>query len=878
MLRGEPGVGKTALLAQLAGNATGMRVLQTQGIESESPLPFAALQRLLRPVLSHLDRIPEAQSAALGTAFGGGGTEVSTDRFVVFMAALSLLAEVAETTPVLCVVDDAHWLDAASAEALMFVARRLQADRVAIVFGAREGDVRRFEGAGLPDLELGGLPADAAAALLRDRAGGPVSDAVRDELMVRTGGNPLALVELPAALSGRQLAGAEQLPAQLPLTHGVERAFLDRARRLPADSQTLLLVAAADDSASISTVLQAAARLDVPAEALQAVEQSGLMRVSGGVLSLRHPLVRSAVYAAATTAERQQVHRALAETLGDGDIDRRTWHLSLATDAPDEALAAELDRVAERAARRSGHEAAGAAAERAAELSSLPEARARRLFSAATSAWLAGDTGRSRARADRAIRFADDPLLRSDIDRLRGRLEWNVGSLEVGQRIILDGAIAVAAADRVRALEMAMLATTLGTFITAPSAAGQSFVPVLAPDDPPRLHCFAALLEGHQHVQAGEMSAAAATLRRALDIGAEIDVDTDLMANLGIAAFHLGDDAAAERSYTQLLGWARNRGAVLGMVSSLARLPLAQVGAGRWEQARACAEEAVDLARGAGEASLSVFPLAWLALLAALRGDPSAVARIEDVEQVQAKHALGVLATPISDVVAWSRATVAGNEHDHDAALHHLGRLSVPLIQRLAAVDRVEAAARAGAADLVRTWAAELSSYGDAVGARWAHAAAEHGLALVSDGGAAEGHFTAALAWHERAGRPVDRARTSLAYGEFLRRARRRVDARAHLRSALEGFEDVGAAVWADRARQELRATGETARRRDVTTTDQLTPQELQTARLVSQGLSNREVAERLFVSPRTVEYHLSNAYQKLGVRSRGELMQLAIA
>jgi DNA-binding CsgD family transcriptional regulator len=878
VVRGEPGVGKTALLTELASQGDGVTVLQTQGIESESPLPFAALQRLLRPVMSHLEHIPPAQAAALGSAFGGD-ERVSSDRFVVFVAALSLLAEAAETRPVLCIVDDAHWLDAASAEALMFVARRLQADRVAIVFGAREGDVRRFEGTGLPDLYLDGLDAEAAAALLHEQAGGPVTDVVRDELMRRTGGNPLALVELPAALTGGQLSGEVRLPAQLPLTQGVERAFLDRCRRLPVDSQALLVVAAADDSGRLSTVQQAAAHVGVAGGALEAAEQSGLIRVADGALTFRHPLVRSAVYAAATTSERQSAHRALAQVLSTaGDEDRRTWHLSLATEDADDALASALDAVADRASKRAGHEAAGAASERAAELSALPEARAGRLFAAATSAWLAGDITGARARADRAIRYATEPLLRADIDRLRGRLEWNVGSLDVGRRIIMDGAIEVAAEDRVRALEMAMLATTLATFAAAPLGPGKPFVPVVEAGDPPRLHCFAALLDGHQHVLAGDMAQASVSLRRAVEIGSRLDVDTDLLANLGIAGFHLGDDATAERSYARLLTWARSRGAVLAMVSALSRLPFAQIAAGRWEEARACADEAADLARGVGQPSLAAMPLALLALMGAFRGDPSAEGRLEEAEHLHGKQTLGVLAAPVSDVLAWTRATLAANDHDLDGALHHLGHLTVPMIQRLAAIDRVEVAARAGAVALAREWAGELMSFADAVGARWAGAAGEHGLALLCDGDEADRHFVAALGLHESASRPVDRARTSLAYGEFLRRSRRRVDARAHLRTALEVFEDVGAAPMAERARQELRASGETARKRDVSTIENLTPQELQTARLVAQGLSNRDVAERLFVSPRTVEYHLSNAYQKLGVRSRGELAQLSLA
>jgi DNA-binding CsgD family transcriptional regulator len=877
VLRGEPGVGKTALLTDLAARSADLVVLTTQGIESESPLPFAALQRLLRPVMSHLGQIPAPQADALRGAFGDQDA-LHTDRFVVFVATLSLLAEAAERAPVLCIVDDAHWLDAASAEALLFVARRLQVDRIALVFAAREGDLRRFDAPGLPDLVVGGLDSDAAAALLTERAGVAVSGTVRDELMLRTGGNPLALVELPAALSGDQLTGDVRLPSQLPLTQGVERAFLDRCRRLPPDSQTLLLVAAADDSGRVGLIQQAAAVLGVDATSLEHVERSGLIRVTGAEVELRHPLVRSAVYAAATSAERRRVHHALAEVLTDaGEVDRRTWHLSLATDQPDEELAAALDLAAARAGRRGGHEAAGVAAERAADLTQDPEARARRLFAAAMSAWLAGDTTRARARADRAARYAADPPLRADIDRLRGRLEWNVGSLDVARRIVLDGARAVAATDSVRALEMAMLATTLATFAAASAGADEEeFVPSLADDAPPRLRCLAALLAGNQHVLAGRIQEAATSLRQALLIGEPLDRDADLLANMGIAAFHLGDDDVAERHYARLLAWARERAAVATIVFALGRLPIAQVGSGRWDAAAAASTEGLELARGVGQPPLTAFPSAWLALLSALRGDSTAGSQVEELREL-AKEPLGVVAGPFADITSWARAVLAAQEHDAERALQHAKRVTHPIFRRLAALDRMEAAVKSGSTELAREWAEELLAFGAAAQARSASAVGHHGLALTSEKGDAEQHFRTALELYDGGGRPVDRARTQLAYGELLRRQGRRVDARPHLRAALEVFDDVRAEPWAERARQELRASGETARKRDVSTLENLTPQELQTARLVAEGLSNRQVAERMYVSPRTVEYHLSHAYQTLGVRSRSELARLGL-
>ncbi|MEX5721700.1 AAA family ATPase, partial [Geodermatophilus maliterrae] len=359
VLTGPPGVGKSALLADAAARADGMTVLGTQGLESESPLAFAALQRLLRPVLAGcVQHLPQPQARALQAAFGetddGPG-----DRFLVFLAALSVLAEAGQHRPVLAVVDDAHWLDDASAAALLFVARRLQVERVALLFAARDSDVRTFDGGDLPHLVVGGLDAAAAGELLSARAAVAVPPDVRDALLAGTGGSPLALVELAEALPSEQLSGRVRLPARLPLTEGVERAFLDRCRRLPAQAQTVLLVAAADDSGRARVVHQAATCLGADEQALVAAERSGLLRIRGAAVDLRHPLVRSAVYGAATSTERRRAHRALAAALtGPDEADRRAWHLAASVEEPDAAVVAELDAAAERARARGGLEAA----------------------------------------------------------------------------------------------------------------------------------------------------------------------------------------------------------------------------------------------------------------------------------------------------------------------------------------------------------------------------------------------------------------------------------------------------------------------------------------------------------------------------------------
>ena len=389
VLRGEPGVGKTALLTDAVSRAD-VRVLWTQGFESEFPLAFAGLHRLLRPILGSVERLPRRQADALLIALGERDGQTG-DRFGVFLATLSLLTEAAGPRPVVVVVDDAQWLDEVSAEALLFVARRVQSDRVAVVFAAREGDVRRFDGRGLDEMTIGGLDATAAGALLAERTGRPVSDDVRDILLAHTGGNPLALVELPTVLSPPQLTRVAGLPTVLPLTAGVERGFLDRCLRLTAPAQTWVLLAAADDSGLVAIIQQAAVVLRLGDQALAEVERSGLVRVNGAELHFRHPLVRSAVYAAATVPERQQAHRALAAALeAAGEPDRRAWHLALATEGPDEPVARRLEEVAARSEHRGGHAAASAAWERAAALSPGAEDKGRRLFAAAASAWYPG--------------------------------------------------------------------------------------------------------------------------------------------------------------------------------------------------------------------------------------------------------------------------------------------------------------------------------------------------------------------------------------------------------------------------------------------------------------------------------------------------------
>ncbi|MCV2491818.1 LuxR family transcriptional regulator [Geodermatophilus sp. YIM 151500] len=879
VLRGHPGVGKSALLADAVARAEGMTVLRTQGIESESPLAFAALQRLLRPALGCTDRLPAPQSTALRAAFG----EIAAgdaDRFLVFLAVLSLLAEAGEQAPVLAVVDDAHWLDDASAAALLFVARRLQDERVALLFAARHGDVREFDGGDLPGLVLAGIDPVAAGALLAERAGVPVPVDVSRALVEGTGGNPLALLELTDALPARQLTGAEPLPARLPLTTGVERAFLDRYRRLPASAQAVLLAAAADDSGRLTTVRAAAGALGADDEGWAAAERSGLVRVQDGSVDLRHPLVRSAVYGAVTSVERRRVHHALAATMtGAADADRRAWHLAASVDRPDEAVVAELDRAAERAVHRGGHEAASASWERAAELSE-GEARAERLHRAASSAWTAAQPQRARVLAEAGLALVPRPTLRADLRRLQGHIEFNTGSLDTGYRIVVQAAAEVAASDARRSADLAMLGAALAA-VGARSAGVRpgpaELVRAVAPDAPVHDRCLADLTRGLDAVSRRAWAEAAPAISRTIALADELDDDADseLLVNVAVATWYVGDDAAALRLQGRLLAAGRAAAAPMVILHALTRRAFSEITTGNWRACTAGATESLLLAENSGQPALAALPHALLALVAALRGGADGGEHLAAAERIAAERSLGVLAGLVRDLVRWTRGALA----DGDAALHQFAQIGLPTVRQMAAVDRLEAAVRAGRRDAAADWVAELAAFADPTGTGWAHASVEHGRALLADGEVAGRHFERALEHHARSLRAPDRARTELAYGAFLRRARRRVDARAHLRAALETFEDLRAETWAERARQELRASGETARRRDISaaTTPELTPQERQVAALVREGLSNRDVAARLFLSPRTVDFHLRNVFAKLGVTSRTELVALAL-
>jgi DNA-binding CsgD family transcriptional regulator len=879
---GEPGVGKTALVRDLVASCEGggVRVLRTAGVESESPLPYAALHRLLRPV-TDLDRLPAPQARALRVAFGlEDGPTVQP--FLVGVACLSVLTDAAsDDVPLLCVVDDAHWLDSASADALLFTARRLSADPVAIVFAARAGGAGgpAFAPQGVPVLEVGGLDDLAARQLLDERGGGTLPEEVAERLLHETGGNPLALLELPTGLSPDQLTGTAPLPQQLTLTAGVERAFLDRCRRLSEQVQTLLLVAAADATGRVSTVRQASATLGVDAAAWQDAERSGLLAVTGDTVAVRHPLVRSAVYQAATSFEQRQVHRALADAVGADDPDRATWHRAAAVDGLDPDVADALNDAAVRAEMRGGHIAAADAYDRSAALTVSEAGRATRLYGAARTAWAAGQAARARTLATSARELATDPLLRADIDRLRARIEVYVGSAVDAHRIFTVAARTVADVDAGRALEMASAAALNRTYGSDSGATLTTAVLtrlLTATDtDTPRTTCLRLLLGTLTASAEEDWTTSTTGLEQALAAGRGVE-DLDVMGNLGNTALHLGDDEGARFCYSAMASTAREAGNGMVVIYALERLAFAQLPMGAWAATRGSADEALTLARSVGQPTLTAAPLGSLALLAALTGGDDVDDHLAEVDDVASRYPLGILTDPVNDVTRWAKGARASARGDATAALHHLRGMRVPALHRMASVDRIEAAVRAGDTDQARAWVDELTPFATGTQHPWALGAVDLGRALTApDPAAATAAFERSVGHYQRAARPYDLARTQLAYGEFLRRTNRRVDARPHLRSALERFTDLGATPLADRATQELRASGETARKRDPSTLLDLTPMERKVAQLVSTGLSNKDVAAQCWVSPRTVAFHLRNVFTKVGVSSRTELAQL---
>ncbi|GLX00144.1 LuxR family transcriptional regulator [Microtetraspora sp. NBRC 16547] len=873
VLRGVAGLGKTALLDQVVRDAAGLRVLRVTGVEAETALPFAAVQRLLRPVVDRLDEVPGVQGSALRGALGM--SEVGErEHFLVGLAVLTLMSHLAEEQPVLCLIDDAHWLDAASAQALLFVARRVEAEGVSMVFTARDG----FEAPGLPELTLSVLEREVAAGLLTERDP-DLSPALRERIIEESAGNPLALIELAAGLNADQRAGRAEPPPALPVTERVLAAFGGQIDRLPHTSRLVLTIAAAEGTGDLGTVLRAARILGGSAEDLDAAGEAGLLRVTGDVITFRHPLIRSTAYQCVPLTTRLAVHEALA---GVVDGDRRVWHLAAAAAAPDESVAIELEHAAERARERGAPAAAVPAYEQAARLSPDRAERARRMTLAAQSAITAGRIEQAAALAERAVELSEDRFLRARLAMVRASVESQRATPRGAAQLLIDNAAPIVGEDPGLALSLLVIAadSAWSTGEYAELRQVTELATGLAPDvgDARTAEAVAVLgsLVDGDYARALPVLDDFVTTIRAQPAGS---LYVRLFA--GNLALLLGDDDAALDLAAADAARSRRRGQAGALPATLQVLAQAQVVAGLQHDAGATVAEALTFARDTGQSHRTGGLAVITAQIAAVHGD-------EDRCHASARDAGASLADGIGAFGGVAEVAASANcalglldlgLGRYEQALRRLeetvsGPASHTAAALFAITDLVEAAVRAGVPERARQPFARFLAWAQAGSRPWASAVALRCHALLGPAEEAGEVYAQAVRLHERGGRPFQRARTELLYGEWLRRGRRRADARVPLRSALTIFERLGAIPWAERARAELRASGDVAPAGagggDVL--GRLTPQELQIVRLAAGGLSNRDIAAQLFLSHRTVEYHLYKAYPKLGIGSRSEL------
>ena len=875
-LVGEPGIGKTALLEHAAVSADGMRVLRARGIESEAEIPFAGLAELLRPTLGAIDRIPAPQATALAGALALGPAHPQ-DRFAIGAATLSLLSASAEEAPLALLVDDAHSLDRSSAEALLFAARRLLADPIALVLTVREGQPSLLDGAHLRVLTLAGLDRSDAAELL---SGADVpSDAV-ERLYRATAGNPLALLELaPEAARLATLPSAGPVPIS---TH-IATAFLRRFGRLPEPTRRVLVLVAASDAGELAVLARAASSIGLDIAELGAAEEAGLITLDHSEVEFMHPLARAAMYADASAQERREAHAALAATLPDRDVDRRAWHLAAASVGPDDQASGALEQAGARARDRSAYAAAAAAFERGAGLASTDDVRVRMLFEAAEAAWLAGDARRTLALLDGPGLRGAGPAPSPRIDHLRGQVAMRLGPVMDGYPLIVGAAAQIADDDP--ELAVVMLAQAVhGSFYAGEtpamiSAAGRA-LELAGRHGSRRARFFAKMAQGMALVADGQGEAGATAAREAVEIleqSDELRDDPRLLVWAAIGPMWLREAKAGRGLVDRAFEEARARAAVGVMPLLLHHLARDQATTDQWAAAEASYDEAIRLGRETGQRVELAASLAGLAWLEARQGR-EALCREHAGEAAQLCQELGVrlygvwATQALGDLELGLGRPAAAIEH-HEAQAQALRRRGIADVDLSPAPDLVDAYLRLGRDDDAAAIAADFVRQAEAKGQPWARARAARCRGLLAAPDELESCFQEAIQLHERTPDGFETGRTRLAYGARLRRTRRRVRARDQLRAALEIFERLGAQPWADQAAAELAATGETARRRDVSTLDELTPQEAQIARLLADGKTTREAAAAVFVSPKTVEYHLRHIYSKLGIHSRDELV-----
>lgn len=872
---GEAGIGKSALLqdAVTAAAGAGMRVLQAAGVEAEREVPFGGLLQLLRPVLGWLDGLPAPQADALGAALALRPGLVS-ERFAVGAAVLGLLSRVAEDEPVLLVVDDAHLLDPPTAQALTFAARRLGADPVAVVLAVRGGVPSVVTEAGLPILALGGLGADAADALLVG-VGRRLTAPDLTRLLAATGGNPLALLELPddAAL------GSLPDGAPIPVPASLARAFAARADALSPAARTALLVASAAGG-DLATTGPACARLGVGAGDLDEAAAAGLVTVEAGRVTFRHDLVRSAVWAEAAPADRRAVHLALAAVLPPGDVDRRAWHVGEASTDPDEDVAATIDAAAARAGARGAHAVASAGYDRAARLTPDAADRARRLVTAAEFAWRGGQPETAVELLGRAATLPRPPDLRLRAAALEGAVAARTGSAERARDVLVAAGTSVATLDpdlAVPLLADGLLAAQYAGDIAAAAQAAVHIDRLLPRVRSPRSRWLGTLATGVAGIITGNGGPGRirAAMAAAVDDAALL-ADPQLAPWLVLGTLFLREAGTERAVIPTVVAHLRRRADLGGLPILLFYVGRDQATTDRWTDAVATYTEGIVLAREAGQVTDVTAGLAGLAWLEARRGDEDACrAHAGEALSLATAHHLGFFQTWALTALG-DLALGAGRAQEaldtYTAVVDLIAALGFDDVDVWPAADMVDALVRLDRPDEAAALTAHLSERAADKGQPWSLARAARARGLTAPADELDDRFSTALALHARTPDAFETARTQLAYGRRLRRARRPADARPPLRAALATFDELGAIPWAEQAAAELRGTGETARRRDVTGLDHLTPQELQVARTLAAGRTTREAAAALFLSPKTIEYHLRNVYAKLGVRSRTEL------
>lgn len=872
VIRGDPGIGKTALVDYAEARARGMRVLRAVGVDSESEMPYSGLHELVRPIAALVERLPRQQRAAMRDALTPTGRGVA-DRFAVYTATLGLVALAAGDGAVLCLIDDAHWLDRGSAEALLFTARRLEDDDVAIVFAARDAPPRGLSAPGIPELRLDGLAAAAAVQLLANHHDAITPDVAR-QIAHATGGNPLALLEVPREMREAQLAGLDALDDPISVGQGIEHAFLARAEGLPKRTAWTLLLAAAADNSEVDVILAAA---EAQPDVLDDAERAGLVRVDGGRIRFRHPLVRSAVYHGAPSRQRREAHQALAAVLTAPEhADRRAWHLAAAATGPDESIARTLADAAERVGRRGGIAAQAEFLATAADLSPDPGARVQRLLAAGLAAAAAGLLERGDALLQVGLREVDDPLVRSDLVLARWDVMFRGGLAADWYQPTLAAAAAIEPVDPGRAAALVAHAWDFAFDLLEPGASRElaAWIEALSGGRAPGAENLAALSAlCWQWMADGRRDDSAYAAER----GARLALvgEFDQAAYFAECLTFTDRFNEAQRVLEQLVTRCRMEGRLTHLAYALVSLARLHFRQGRFRRSYATATEALTVARDTGAAWAIGYASQAIARSAAVLGRDEECA--ENAEraielgadsggrcvEAPARHALGIMQL--------------GRGNSAEALTHlEVAAQAVSEVREPGFMchepDLIEALAATGQADAARAAAQRLASASEDSTAAWTAAVSARCVALTTGADDAADAFDVAL---DRCSGEVpgfERARTQLLYGRWLRHAGRRADARPHIREAERAFDACGAAPWAEQAQRELAASGERARRRQADTRDELTAQELQVALIVTEGASNREAAAKLFLSPKTIEKHLGNAYRKLGVRSRTQL------